>query len=224
MLSKTWTEMEDDVKLRGNFYYNDGILRLTNRALSLGIQELENEEIPTALAAMRAMFPLFFHRDLRRGPFVFTLTDLHQSNIFVDEEWHITSLVDWEWGCSLPIEMLQPPHWLTNKSVDQIMAEEYNKARVEFMHVLAEEEAEADQRGDYASNNKAIRHHERGLGCGDILVHPRPVQPNRPFRPVQQTHPTNPHGEVSRHQCLPPNHAVVLDAGYRGRRDAQAGR
>ncbi|EEQ86121.1 uncharacterized protein BDCG_09390 [Blastomyces dermatitidis ER-3] len=215
MLSHTWIEKQDDMKLRSNLYHdlsriflrlantplpkigsfvidNNGFLRLTNRPLSLGIQELENEEIPTgmprdytystvdsyvvdtlslhdnrlqhqpnaindladyiyqtsALTAMRAIFPLFFRRDLRRGPFIFMLTDLHQSNIFVDEAWHITSLVDMEWGCSLPVEMVQPPHWLTNKGVDQIVTEEYEKARVEFMTILTDEE----ERGDSASN------------------------------------------------------------------------
>jgi hypothetical protein len=44
----------------------------------------------SALAAMRTITPLVFRRDFRRGPFVFTLTDLHQSNIFVDDNWHIT--------------------------------------------------------------------------------------------------------------------------------------
>ncbi|EEH07534.1 conserved hypothetical protein [Histoplasma capsulatum G186AR] len=219
MLSNTWLEKQDDMKLRSNLYRdlsriflslantplpkigsfvidNNGFLRLANRPLSLGIQELENEEIPTcmprdytystvdsyvvdtlsfhdnrlqhqpnaindvgdyiyqssALVAMRAIFPLFFRRDLRRGPFTFMLTDLHQSNIFVDEAWHITSLVDIEWGCSLPVEMLQPPHWLTNKGVDQIVTEEYNKARMEFMNILADEE----ERGDGASNTMKL--------------------------------------------------------------------
>lgn len=77
---------------------------------------------------------------MRRGPFVFTLTDLHQSNIFVDEDWRIVSLVDLEWACSQPIEMVQPPYWLTNKPVDQMNAEEYDIIRTEFMNILAEEE------------------------------------------------------------------------------------
>ncbi|KKZ63773.1 hypothetical protein EMCG_01877 [[Emmonsia] crescens] len=216
MLSNTWFEKQDDAKLRSNFYRglsriflslartplpkigsfvidNNGFLRLTNRPLSIGIQDLENEEISTdmprdytystvdsyvvdtlsfhdsriqhqpnaindlgdyiyqtsALAAMRAIFPLFFRRDLRRGPFTFMLTDLHQSNIFVDENWHITSLVDMEWACSLPIEMVQPPHWLTNKGVDQIVSEEYNEARMEFMNILI---AEEERSGDSTTN------------------------------------------------------------------------
>ncbi|GAT25267.1 hypothetical protein RIB2604_01902210 [Aspergillus luchuensis] len=38
----------------------------------------------TALTMMKALFPHFFQRELRRGPFILQLTDLHPSNIFVD--------------------------------------------------------------------------------------------------------------------------------------------
>ncbi|EED22707.1 conserved hypothetical protein [Talaromyces stipitatus ATCC 10500] len=207
MLSDTWTDGKDDVKLRGNLFRslsrillsmsrislprigsfaidNSGFLHLANRPLSIEIQELENENIPTdiprdytystadsyiidllsihdsrlkhqpnalkdlgdfayqlsALSAMRTVFTSFFHRDFRRGPFSFTLTDLHQSNIFVDAQWNITCLVDLEWACSRPIEMLRPPYWLTNKGVDQLVWAEYNSIRMEFMEILAGEE------------------------------------------------------------------------------------
>jgi hypothetical protein len=85
--------------------------------------------------------PLIPRRDLRHGPFVFNLTDLHQSNILVDLDWHIKCLIDLEWGLSSPIEMLHPPRWLTNEAVDTIVADEYNKIRQEFMAILEEEEA-----------------------------------------------------------------------------------
>ncbi|KAL1981215.1 hypothetical protein VTN96DRAFT_2967 [Rasamsonia emersonii] len=214
MLSSTWFEKHEDVKLRTNFFRdlsrillslariplprigsfvvdNDGFLQLTNRPLTLEIQELENEEIATdiprdytylmvdsyitdvlafhdnrlryqpnaindtgdyiyqasALSAMRAIFPLYFQRKFRRRPFIFTLTDLHQSNIFIDKDWHIVSLVDLEWACSQPIEMFQPPYWLTNKAVDQIDSEEYDKIRTEFLDILAAEEERSDGTG-----------------------------------------------------------------------------
>ncbi|KAJ8225850.1 hypothetical protein LV156_009038 [Aspergillus fumigatus] len=169
----------------------NGFLRLTNRPLSLEIQDLENEEIPTniprdntystvdsyvsdilrihdsrlrhqpnaindtgdyiyqtsALAAMRTVFPSFFNPELRRGPFAFTFTDFHQSNIFVDKDWHITYLVDLEWACTRPIEMLRTPTWLTNKAVDEIAEEpeEYDMMRREFMDILVAEERRLDR-------------------------------------------------------------------------------
>lgn len=208
MLSKTWFKKQNDKELRTNFYRDlsrillsitriplprigsfvinsDGYLCLSNRPVSVEIQGLENEKIPTdmprdftystvesyvcdllrvhdnrlrhqpngahsvadcgyqmsALAAMRTTFPQFFCRSFCRGPFVFTLTDLHQSNIFVDENWHITCLVDLEWACSRPIEMVEPPYWLTNKAVDVLDAEEYDSLRTELMTILAAEEA-----------------------------------------------------------------------------------
>lgn len=209
MLSSSWALKRDESKLRTNLFRdlsriylslfkaplprigsfiidNNGFLRLENRPLYVGIQELENEHISTdiprdytystvdayvvdtlqfhdsrlrsqpnaindlmdyiyqtsALTTMRAIFPLFYRRELRRGPFIFSLTDLHPSNIFVDENWHVTSLVDLEWGCSLPIEMIHPPHWLTSMAVDQIVSDKYNKSRLEFMDVLSAEEGQ----------------------------------------------------------------------------------
>jgi hypothetical protein len=54
--------------------------------------------------------------------------DLYQNNIFVDENWYITLLIDLEWACSLPIEMLYPPYWLTGMAVDRIEPYKYNKS------------------------------------------------------------------------------------------------
>ena len=99
----------------------------------------------SALTAMRAIAPLFFERSLRRGPFVFALTDLHQSNIFVNENWNVTALVDLEWGCSQPIEMAHPPYWLTNKAVDQMVSDEYDEIRKEFMEILTTEEKRVEE-------------------------------------------------------------------------------
>lgn len=89
------------------------------------------------LAAMRTIAPLFFRRDFDRGPFVFTQKDLHQSNIFVDDKWHITCLVDLEWACSRSIEMVEPPYWLTNKCVNVIDVEEFDEPRKELLRVMS---------------------------------------------------------------------------------------
>lgn len=94
----------------------------------------------SALAAMRTISPLFFSRELHRGPFVFTMTDLHQSNIFVDDDWRITCLVDLEWACSRPIQMVESPYWLTNKPIDGIDAEEYDPLRKELLTSMEAEE------------------------------------------------------------------------------------
>ncbi|GAD96456.1 predicted protein [Paecilomyces variotii No. 5] len=93
----------------------------------------------STLSGTRTISPTF-ERSFRRGPFIFSLTDIHQSNIFVDADWHITYLVDLEWACSRPIEMISTPYWLTNKGVDQLIQEEYDAIRSEYMNILAVEE------------------------------------------------------------------------------------
>ena len=135
------------------------VITLSNRPLTLYLQMLENEGIPSgiprqrtyrsvepyisdllsfqdnrilcqpnsvhnqddgemqlaALTALRATMHRFTRPEYRDGPFFFTLTDLHRSNIFVDEHWNIRTIIDLEWACSQPIEMQLPPYWLTSK-------------------------------------------------------------------------------------------------------------
>ena len=210
MLSESWEEKRHDKSRRSNLFRdlsriilslgrvplarigsftldNTGVLSLTNRPLTLRLQELENNGIPinmtrgntyttvepyildllayhdnrlryqpnsindgpdcraqmAALTGMRAVLPHFIDRDLRDGPFLFTLTDIHQSNVYVDEQWHIKRLIDLEWACSLPMQMQNPPYWLTNQGVDCLTGEhfaEYNKAHKEFMQIFEHEE------------------------------------------------------------------------------------
>lgn len=56
-----------------------------------------------ALMVMRSVWPSFFRRDLLAGPFFLNLTDLYQSNMFVDEHWNTSCLIDLEWACSRPV-------------------------------------------------------------------------------------------------------------------------
>jgi hypothetical protein len=97
-----------------------------------------------ARTLLRAVSPYYIRQELRTGPFLLQLTDLHASNIFVDEDWNITTIIDLEWICALPIEMLAAPYWLTGRGIDQIGQDhlkEFNEVRQEFMHVLEEEES-----------------------------------------------------------------------------------
>ncbi|KAJ9617962.1 hypothetical protein H2204_013254 [Knufia peltigerae] len=96
----------------------------------------------SALAAMKVTSSLFLRRDLRHGPFVFSLTDLHQSNIFVDDDWNITCLVDLEWAFSCPVEMILPPRWLANQEIDEMDEKIYDPVRREFLDILEETEQE----------------------------------------------------------------------------------
>ncbi|PWY76533.1 hypothetical protein BO83DRAFT_407009 [Aspergillus eucalypticola CBS 122712] len=218
MLSESWDRLRHDRKRRANLFRglsqiilslaqfpfdrigsltidNQGIVKLTNRPLTLRLHHLENESVPTnmdrdlvystsdsyymdllsyhdsrlrhvpnsirdkadgeaqlsTLTIMRALLPYFSCRKHRRGPFIMTLTDLHQSNLFVDSDWNIKSLVDLEWTCSRPVEMLHPPYWLTSRGVDQLYEGEhldaFSEIHAEFMEVFDQEEQTRSQAG-----------------------------------------------------------------------------
>ncbi|KAL4942080.1 hypothetical protein BDV06DRAFT_222499 [Aspergillus oleicola] len=79
------------------------------------------------LVFMRSALSQFTDRSVRDGPFVMHLTDMHISNIFVDKDWNVKHIIDLEWACSLPLEHLLVPGWLTGKGVDQLTGMEYEK-------------------------------------------------------------------------------------------------
>jgi hypothetical protein len=98
---------------------------------------------------LRTLSHHYINRETRDGPFVLQFTDFHASNIFVDQEWNITCLIDLEWICSLPMEQLAVPYWLSEKAVDEIAGEhfdEFNKVREDFMHIFEAEENELKTR------------------------------------------------------------------------------
>ncbi|KAI1990167.1 hypothetical protein LOZ53_003312 [Ophidiomyces ophidiicola] len=98
----------------------------------------------SSLVMMRGVMHQYLSRQHRNGPFLLTLTDLHASNIFVDENWHITSLIDLEWACSFPVEMQIPPYWITCQAIDSMgskeQLEEFTAAITEFMDIFEEQE------------------------------------------------------------------------------------
>ncbi|BCS25384.1 uncharacterized protein APUU_50095A [Aspergillus puulaauensis] len=84
------------------------------RHLADGQSQLSN------ILMMRALFNQFTDKRYRKGPFVLTLTNLTTHNIMVDRHGHITSLINLNWACSLPVEMLTPPYWLVDLAADDI--------------------------------------------------------------------------------------------------------
>ncbi|KAL2182242.1 hypothetical protein L209DRAFT_783286 [Thermothelomyces heterothallicus CBS 203.75] len=77
------------------------------------------------------------------GPFLLQLTDINESNIFVDDDdWNISCLLDLEWICALPAEMLTVPYWLTDCTIDEIVDGEYgcfDQERQGFLCAMEEE-------------------------------------------------------------------------------------
>lgn len=76
------------------------------------------------------------------GPFVLQHPDLHASNIFVDEDWNITAIIDMEFVCALPPQMLGVPYWLSVDYIDDVAdnAEKYLETYEAFTRTLAEEQ------------------------------------------------------------------------------------
>ncbi|RSL56541.1 hypothetical protein CEP52_016812 [Fusarium oligoseptatum] len=98
------------------------------------------------MSLLRAISHRYIKREYRRGPYLLKLTDVNPSNIFVDQDWNVKCLIDLEWICALPVEMMDVPYWLTGCSIENIQGEEYDKydkVRQEFMSILEKEEDEA---------------------------------------------------------------------------------
>lgn len=123
--------------------YHDNRLKHQPNAVQ---DQIDGEEQLAILTCMRALLHHFTKRDDRRGPFVMQFTDLHPSNIFVDEDWHITKLIDLEWVCSRPLEMLRVPAWLTNGSMntDPEDVEAYGPTLKKFIGTLDAEKADME--------------------------------------------------------------------------------
>lgn len=111
--------------------HDNRILHQANSILS----QPDGETQLAVLAAMRALLPHYTSRRSREGPFFFTLIDIHPNNVFVDADWRIRSLIDLEWACVRPVEMLLPPVWVTGKRVDQLPPGEH----LDAYHAVLEE-------------------------------------------------------------------------------------
>lgn len=104
--------------------------------------EADGEKQLAALTAMRALLPKYTDVEYREGPFVYSLTDLDQRNIFVDDDWNVTGLINLEWACARPIEMLGPPDWLSGRSLEEITfhLDEFKNLHDEFVDTVEREE------------------------------------------------------------------------------------
>ncbi|KAH0837219.1 hypothetical protein FOPE_04793 [Fonsecaea pedrosoi] len=125
------------------FKYHDNRIRYQPNSVISRDDAVDQME---ALTLMRACLPDFVNSSSRSGPFYLTLTDLHQSNIFVDDDWHIKSIIDLEWACFRPIEMLRPPLWLTGQAIDRLGDEKLADLKLtldEFFSILEEEEQQS---------------------------------------------------------------------------------
>lgn len=108
---------------------------------NVAVSEEDHECQMGLVSIFREMLPLFVRKDLRSRPFALGLTDCHTGNIFVDEEWNIKYVIDLEWDCSQPIEMIGLPWWLcTDTSANEVTPESDDLIQ-EFFDIFGQEEA-----------------------------------------------------------------------------------
>ncbi|KHN98654.1 Protein kinase-like domain protein [Metarhizium album ARSEF 1941] len=98
-----------------------------------------------ALTTLRATMHHFIRQECRDGPFFLQLTDLHQQNIFVDQDWNIQTIIDLEWAHTLPSEMHLPPYWLSSRNAvdsfdDEAAIAEYEAILEEYWAAYQDEE------------------------------------------------------------------------------------
>lgn len=129
--------------------YISDLLTQHDRRLLAQRNAVKNEPDCHYQLAVHGLLRMISHHYLpaRSRPFALQFTDFHQSNVLVDKDWNITALVDLEWMCAHPLEMIDVPPWITSKGIDEIAEdeetlEEYGKAREEFLSLLREEERE----------------------------------------------------------------------------------
>lgn len=56
----------------------------------------------------------------RNDPFVLTHPDLRFGNILVDDNFHILSIIDWEFAGTIPLPLFAPPPWITDHDPDTL--------------------------------------------------------------------------------------------------------
>jgi hypothetical protein len=90
------------------------MLTLYKNSFLNNLNAVYNEEDCRGQIAARALLAMISHyyveRKQRNGSYYLQFTDLYESNIFVDRHCNITCLIDLEWVCALPAEMLAVPY------------------------------------------------------------------------------------------------------------------
>lgn len=102
------------------------------RNLGDGQSQLSN------ILMMRALSNQFIGKRYRKGPFILTLTNLQPHNIWVRNNGHIQYLIDLDWACSLPVEMMTPPYWLVDLAASN--DPDFGTLTNDFLNILQERE------------------------------------------------------------------------------------
>jgi len=126
-------------------HFIDDMLKFREEAFSAqpnAVNDEEDRHLQMLHMTMLRLLKSQFVDCHSEGPFVFQLTDLHSSNIFVDDDWNIVAIIDLEFLCALPPSMINVPYWLTVDNIDDIAEnmDAYNVMHEKFLDVLRREE------------------------------------------------------------------------------------
>ena len=135
--------LDKSYKTCGHFI--DDMLKFREESFSTQPNAVNNEEdchLQMLHITMLRLLKSQFVDSHSEGPFVLQLTDLHSSNIFVDDDWNIVAIIDLEFMCALPPSMANVPYWLVVDNIDDIAdnMDAYSKMHKTFLDVLQSEE------------------------------------------------------------------------------------
>jgi hypothetical protein len=134
-------------------HFIDDMLKFREKAFSKQPNAVNDEEdchLQMLHITMLRLLKSQFVDSHSEGPFVPQLTDLHSSNIFVDDDWNIVAIIDLEFMCALPPSMINVPYWLVVDNIDDIAEnmDAYNKMHKTFLDVLQSEAQTANLEND----------------------------------------------------------------------------
>lgn len=143
--------LDKSYKTCGHFI--DDMLKFREESFSTQPNAVNNEEdchLQMLHITMLHLLKSQFVDSHSEGPFVLQLTDLHSSNIFVDDDWNIVAIIDLEFMCALPPSMINVPYWFSVDNIDDIVEnmDAYNKMHETFLYVLQDEEQNASLEND----------------------------------------------------------------------------
>lgn len=101
-----------------NYHYN--ILTETYR---LPVEKLSDRDAKTELYALDSLLkeiPKYIYESPSSPSFVLAHPDLRFGNIFVDDDFHILGIIDWQFTGTIPIQMFTPPPWITGHDPDTL--------------------------------------------------------------------------------------------------------
>lgn len=115
---------------------------------------------------------LFVNTAVDAGPFVLVHGDFAMHNIVVDEDLRIRAVLDWEWARVVPVQLFQPPLWLTGKPFSSLVYKHHYENYVRELDVfrtVVREREKARYGNELLTREWAGTHQAGGVLCASAL-------------------------------------------------------